>query len=204
MKNTKEKILFTSLNLFNEQGLASVTLRTIAKEMGISQGNLNYHFKKREDIIESLYYNLVQEINVAMVDILEMEVGLNMMKHFSEIMMNSFLKYRFIMVDFAQLMRESHKIKAHFYELSKIREQQFLALFQALQMKGVIREEKLENEYYNLYKRFEILSNFWMSSAVIANKKISKKILVDYKEIITQTIYPYLTIKGVKEYSNLF
>jgi AcrR family transcriptional regulator len=57
--NTKSKILATALKLFNELGLAKVTLRNIAKKMGISQGNLCYHFKKREDILEALYHQLV-------------------------------------------------------------------------------------------------------------------------------------------------
>ena len=56
MKDTKEIIINTALKLFNTEGLSKVTLRTIANKMGISQGNLNYHFKKRDDIIEALYF----------------------------------------------------------------------------------------------------------------------------------------------------
>ena len=63
MKNTKGTILNTALKLFNSQGLSKVKLRTIANNMGISQGNLNYHFKKREDVIETLYFRLVENIN---------------------------------------------------------------------------------------------------------------------------------------------
>ena len=69
MKNTKDRILDTSLELFNSLGLSKVTLRTIANKMGISQGNLNYHFKKREEIIETLYFQLVQNIDNSMLDI---------------------------------------------------------------------------------------------------------------------------------------
>ncbi|HED09125.1 MAG TPA: TetR/AcrR family transcriptional regulator, partial [Caldithrix abyssi] len=66
MKDTREKILHTALTLFNRQGLPRVTLRAIAKEMGISQGNLNYHYKKRDEIIEALYFQLVARIDMEM------------------------------------------------------------------------------------------------------------------------------------------
>ena len=42
--NTKHKILKTALDLFNKEGLDQVSVRRIAVEMNISDGNLRYHF----------------------------------------------------------------------------------------------------------------------------------------------------------------
>lgn len=53
--NTKQKILQQALQLFNENGLSNVSLREISEAMDISVGNLQYHFKKREDIVEGLF-----------------------------------------------------------------------------------------------------------------------------------------------------
>ena len=63
MSETKLKIIKQALLLFNNNGTANVSLRAIAKETGISIGNLQYHFKKREDIIEALYFQLVDKID---------------------------------------------------------------------------------------------------------------------------------------------
>lgn len=52
--STREKILQTSLALFNAQGLAAVSTHRIAAEAGISPGNLHYHFNTRERIVEWL------------------------------------------------------------------------------------------------------------------------------------------------------
>ena len=41
---TKQKILDTSLELFNKNGISNVRLQQIADETGISLGNLAYHF----------------------------------------------------------------------------------------------------------------------------------------------------------------
>jgi AcrR family transcriptional regulator len=52
---TKEKILFVALEMFNATNTQAATTNHIAKEMGISIGNLHYHYKNREEIIRMLY-----------------------------------------------------------------------------------------------------------------------------------------------------
>jgi len=203
MKSTKKKILATALDLFNEKGLSQITLRTIAQKMGISQGNLNYHFKKREEIIETLYFNLVKDIDLKMNNNQNDEISIELLLNLSTSIMGDFFKYRFFLLDFVQIMRENEVIKTHYLELSKIRETQFSVLFNALIKKGILRKEILHNEYAFLYKRFQILGDFWLSSAQVVNSRISKKMISEYATIINQSIYPYFTKKGKVAYLNL-
>ncbi len=200
MKNTKDRILNTSLELFNLYGLSKVTLRTIAKKMGISQGNLNYHFKKREYIIEALYFQLVDNIDNSMSGIQLSKNPLQLLAGISQTIMFNFFEYRFFLLDFVQIMRENDKIKKHYSKLTTKREQQFYMLFSLLIENGLMRKEILPNEYANLYKRFQILGDFWISDAEICNSQITEETISKYSEILTQAIYPYLTSKGQKEY----
>jgi AcrR family transcriptional regulator len=203
MKNTKAHILDTALVLFNTQGLSKVTLRTIANEMGISQGNLCYHFKKRDTIIEALYFKLVSRMDENMAKNETNPIGLDSLFSTSTAIMESFYDYRFIMLDFVQLMRENETIKTHYLELSKLREDQFLMLFSILIDQKTLQKEELPNDYLFLYKRIQILGDFWLSSAETTTKKLNKKMVQDYSTIINQSIFPYLTEMGKKEYLKL-
>lgn len=51
---TPDRILEASLRLFNEKGYAATTLSEIAADVGISQGNLTYHFPTKRDLVGRL------------------------------------------------------------------------------------------------------------------------------------------------------
>jgi AcrR family transcriptional regulator len=48
---TRDRILATSLALFNREGVAAASTHRIATETDISPGNLHYHFQTKEQIV---------------------------------------------------------------------------------------------------------------------------------------------------------
>ena len=52
---TRDRILSASLDLFNQEGVAGVSTHRIAAELGISPGNLHYHFRTKELIVTGLF-----------------------------------------------------------------------------------------------------------------------------------------------------
>lgn len=53
-RNTKEIILFEALKLFADKGYDGVTVRDIAKEVGIKQSSLYKHYKSKQEIFDTL------------------------------------------------------------------------------------------------------------------------------------------------------
>jgi len=196
MSKTKTKILESARELLNSQGISAVSQRTIADYLNISPGNLTYHFKKKSDIIEALYFELVEKMNELVLGIATCEDILEGLYYFTKIMMEQFYEYRFLFLDFTQIMRENEVINTHYSGLLTLRQQQFSSILQILVNDGLMRAEELPNEYEFLIKRMSIFGDFWLASAEINSNGISEKQIEEYLEMNSLIIYPYLTDKG--------
>ncbi len=202
MNSTKLKILSKARQLFNERGISNISLRDIAKELNISVGNLQYHFKKREDIIEALYFELVEKMNAHY-----LITGNDLLKIFfdkSMGMMVILFEYRFFFLNFVTIVRNNEKIKTHYRRLSKQREKESLLIINLLVEGGFLRSELLKNEYQTLFKKIELVSNFWFSSILIKSNQLQKKSIIEFSILISHSIFPYLTGKGRKRYAQIF
>lgn len=56
--DTKSRILAGTLALFNERGAGSVTTNHVAEALGMSPGNLYYHYRNKEEIVRALFGQL--------------------------------------------------------------------------------------------------------------------------------------------------
>ena len=60
--STKERIKEVAVTLFNQYGYAAVSLYNIAMEMRITRGNLTYHFKTKESLLEAISDEMWEKI----------------------------------------------------------------------------------------------------------------------------------------------
>ena len=63
MRNTKNKIIEKSIELFNAEGFGNITIQKVAAQLGISLGNFTYHFPKKDDLVLTIYKQLLEELN---------------------------------------------------------------------------------------------------------------------------------------------
>ncbi|UCF82811.1 MAG: helix-turn-helix transcriptional regulator [Desulfobacteraceae bacterium] len=61
-QKTKKKILKVAEKLFSEKGFDGASVDKIAKTAGVNKALIYYHFKNKNDIIVSLFKNIVEEV----------------------------------------------------------------------------------------------------------------------------------------------
>lgn len=61
--DTRARIQQVALALFAEQGYDKTSLREIAERLGVTKAALYYHFRTKEDIIRSLFDDLLAELD---------------------------------------------------------------------------------------------------------------------------------------------
>ena len=61
MTTTKDRILDAALALFNERGTDNVTTNHIAEALGMSPGNLYYHYRNKAEIVRALFARIQAE-----------------------------------------------------------------------------------------------------------------------------------------------
>lgn len=62
-RRTRQRILDVTLTLYNERGEPQVSTSLIATELGISAGNLHYHFRRKDELSSALLDQFVAEFD---------------------------------------------------------------------------------------------------------------------------------------------
>jgi AcrR family transcriptional regulator len=202
---TKDRILATSLHLFNEQGVDTLTVRDIAKEVGISHGNLCYHFANVEEIVFRLYENLVEELDVVIEEVQSSDITLTTLYQSTQYIFAKFYKYKFLMLDFVSIMRKMPPIQAHYQQLMVLRRQQFGLMIQNLIENGVFKPEAFENQYTYVITLYTIVADFWIGHAeVFLQTANDEEKLYHYLKVYFYSATAFLTEKGWGEFHQLF
>jgi AcrR family transcriptional regulator len=101
-------ILESGLRLFNDAGVAKVSANLIAAKLDISSGNLYYHFKNKEQIVEWLIRRFDERL-VGIMSASAAVVALDEMWLVLHLMFEAIQDYRFIYRDVDYLVNASPK-----------------------------------------------------------------------------------------------
>lgn len=205
--NTREQILHTALRLYNAGGTDTVTVRHIAAEMGISHGNLCYHFPNTQAIVRELYLGLVEKMDRLITNALALDpkqLGIAQLIQSAQGAFENFYEYRFLMLDFSRIMRSDHWIRDHYRELVNGRRVVFRGILQLMQEIGLVREERVNGEFDLLVELQLVCGDFWMPRAEIM-QRMSKSDTINYYVRVWLAPYPgLLTAKGIDQWNAVF
>ena len=167
---TKEKIFNVAIDLFSRSGYNEVSIREIAKEVGIKESSIYYHYSKKEDILNKIFEYFINRMNNSGISDEEMEELLSqspkILYHFgSEAVKKQFNQLKMIKIlrlIFLEL-HHNEKIREFFLEEMINKPIMFWTFFfQKMMDKKIIKssdpKELAENYYkYAMFKIFEAI-----------------------------------------------
>lgn len=159
--STKERILDASLQLFNEQGERKVTTNHIAAHLGISPGNLYYHFKNKQAIIFALFERYERRV----LQILQVPEGRPLQPldklNYLQAVFQGLWDYRFMHRDMEHLLLADQTMHARYRDFFRICLERVERIFRGLAEAGIIAVS--EEEVSGLALNTWIVVTSWFS-----------------------------------------
>ncbi|MEI1688746.1 TetR/AcrR family transcriptional regulator [Acinetobacter baumannii] len=175
---TKDRILQISLQLFNERGERSVTTNHIAAELGISPGNLYYHFRNKHEIIKELMHQYQVE-TLEMLSLPEdRPLTTNDKINYFQVLSGQLWNYRFIHRDVYHLVESNKDFKKIYPRFAGQVMQQGQRIYQAFVDAGLMKmtPSEIEALIINLWIVLTNWTNFlYMSGHISDNNHLEEK-----------------------------
>ncbi|MBA8883393.1 TetR/AcrR family transcriptional regulator [Dokdonella fugitiva] len=168
-RQTRERILETSLAMFNAQGEPNVTTNHIADELGISPGNLYYHFRSKDDIVEHLFARYEARIGDALALPGDRAPDLEDIWLQLHLVFESLWDYRFLYRDLVDILARNRKLKLRFARIMNRAGASATDLLRGLVRAGVMRASA--DEIHALAENVLLVATFWMSFDAVRGGK---------------------------------
>jgi AcrR family transcriptional regulator len=191
---TRNRIIETAIELFNEKGTKGVTTNHIAAALGISPGNLYYHFRNKEEIIRAIFARMheaglddYREINAEQGpgNAVSMEETFLMIQRFN-------WRYRFFKRELAALVQSDPELKDQFVASHR----QHLAIVNgALETsvrQGFLRDI-LPRQRELLAEQIWMMALFWLNYLEVSGEEVTEATLRRGTEILRNMMLPYLS-----------
>jgi len=202
---TREKIVNKALELFNENGYNNITTRHVAKELGMSAGNLHYHFKHTEDLIKYIFSDLKMKMDEMINQFKTTEyVSLDHLFNYTEVTFEILYSYRFIFLNFVDILRKIPEIESQYKELNISRKSEFQLIFAEFQKNKIFRENIPEFILDNLVTQIFIIGDNWMAYNSLTLKLDKKKAFQHYSIVFLNLFYPFLSYEQQKIYEKKY
>ena len=168
-RQTRQRILDASLAMFNAQGEPNVTTNHIADELEISPGNLYYHFRNKDDIIEHLFGRYEERMDEALAApsgrLPELEdIWLQL-----HLVFECIWDYRFLYRDLVEIVARNRRLRMRFARILKRADERAHLVMRGLSQAGIMRgtADELEAASTNVL----VLSTFWLNYAAVRGDK---------------------------------
>jgi len=142
-QRTRDRILETTLRLFNDEGEPHVTTVDIANELDISPGNLYYHFKGKEALIEALYDRFDSQMGEFLHAPVNKPLSLEDNWYYLYVLFEEIYQNRFFYRNLTDLLQRYPAIRKRFRRLMELKRRTAHAVASNMAEQGVL---EIDNE----------------------------------------------------------
>lgn len=168
-RRTRERIMELSLRLFNEFGEPNITTTVIAEEMNISPGNLYYHFRNKDDIVNSIFAQFEVEINHMLGVPKGRRVNIEDIWLYLHLMFELVWRYRFFYRDLSDLLSRNRTLELHFKQILAYKIQVARELCEGLHRDGAL--EANQHQIDTLATNMVVVATYWLSYEYVRNPR---------------------------------
>lgn len=168
-RDTRRRILDTALAMFNAQGEPHVTTNHIADELEISPGNLYYHFRNKDDIIEHLFARYEERMDAALELPSARLPGLEDIWLQLHLVFECIWDYRFLYRDLIEILSRSRRLRLRFARILRRADDSTQAVFQGLAQAGAMRATA--TELGGIATNVLVVATFWLNYAAARGEK---------------------------------
>lgn len=168
-KQTRQRILDASLAMFNLQGEPHVTTNHIADELEISPGNLYYHYRNKDDIIEQIFARFDERMDAAL------SAPQGRLPELEDIWLQLHLvfeciwDYRFLYRDLIEILSRNRRLRVRFARILRRADDNARSVMKGLGQAGIMRASTAELDA--AATNVLVIATFWMNYASVRGDK---------------------------------
>lgn len=197
---TKQKILDNAVVCFNRDGIANVRLQHIAGQANMSIGNMTYHYRTKDVIVQAIWEQLVRKQR----DLLTEFRVLPLLEDIERLLAATFelqQEHRFFYLDTLEIMRAFPDIQSAHRQHVLWQVQQMELAIQFNVARGAFSPGTAGTHFTFLAHQFWMTTDLWMYRQCVQQN--SPDDFPAFRELVWQLFYPHFTDMGLREYQQL-
>ena len=160
-RRTRERIIETALALFNRDGEPNVTTADIASEMGISPGNLYYHFRSKGEIVGELFAAFERRLDALLAAPQGRPANVEDLWLFLHLLFEAMWEFRFFYRDLEEILSRERRLASRFAAFTGRGRQTMIELCGSMVASGAMQAS--EREIAALADNVTLVATYWMS-----------------------------------------
>jgi AcrR family transcriptional regulator len=135
---TRDRIIHSATELFNDQGERNITTNHIAAHLGISPGNLYYHFRNKEDIIHSIFDQYARHLSDSFTPIRSSAIRLEDLMGYLDAIFYLMWQFRFFYANLPDILSRDELLQQKYLKAQEQLRATVETLLRSLREGGII------------------------------------------------------------------